>query len=140
MMGTTIRSEVSKKNPYWLEKHRTYELKHFCRQYPIWKKTYEAIDGLLSRPADLATFGKAKHISNPTERIGIMKAFYSERMDMIWRAAEKTDTELAPYIVRGVTEGLSYDALKVKMGIPCCKEVYYLAYRKFFWILNKERD
>lgn len=139
-MGTVIRPEVSKKNPYWLEKHRTYELKHFCRQYPIWKKTYEAIDGLLGRPDDLATFGKAKHISNPTERIGMMKAYYSERMDMIWRAAEKTDTELAPYIVKGVTEGLSYDVLKIKMDIPCCKEVYYIAYRRFFWILNKERD
>lgn len=80
------------------------------------------------------------HISNTTERIGIMKAYYSERMDMIWRAAEKAEPELAQYIVRGVTEGLSYDLIKVKMDIPCCKDVYYSAYRRFFWILSKERD
>lgn len=134
------RSELSEKNPYWIERHRYHELKQFCLQYPIWKKTYESIDGLLGRPADLSTFGKAKHISNPTERIGIMKAYYSERMDMIWRAAEKAEPELAQYIVRGVTEGLSYDLIKVKMDIPCCKDVYYSAYRRFFWILNKERD
>ena len=63
-----IRSELSEKNPYWIERHRYHELKQFCLQYPIWKKTYESIDGLLGRPADLSTFGKAKHISNPTER------------------------------------------------------------------------
>ena len=37
-MGTTIRPELSEKNPYWIERHRYYELKHFCLQYPIWKK------------------------------------------------------------------------------------------------------
>ena len=139
-MGTTIRPELSEKNPYWIERHRYYELKHFCLQYPIWKKTYESMNGLLGRPADLASFGKMKHISNPTERIAIMKAYYSERMDMIRKAAEKANGDLAEYIVRGVTEGLSYDVLKIKMDIPCCKDVYYESYRKFFWILNKMRD
>lgn len=27
--------ELSEKNPYWIERHRYYELKHFCLQYPI---------------------------------------------------------------------------------------------------------
>ena len=26
-MGTTIRPELSEKNPYWIERHRYYELK-----------------------------------------------------------------------------------------------------------------
>ena len=103
-MGTTIRPEVSERNPYWIERHRYYELKHFCMQYPIWKKTYEAMTGLLGRPADLTSFGKMKHISNPTERVGIMKAYYSERMDMVRKAAEKANGDLAEYIVKGVTE------------------------------------
>lgn len=25
-MGTTLRAELSEKNPYWIEKHRYYEL------------------------------------------------------------------------------------------------------------------
>lgn len=41
-MGNIIRAEVSEKNPYWIEKHRHYELKHFCLQYPIWKKAYSS--------------------------------------------------------------------------------------------------
>lgn len=41
-MGTIIRPELSEKNKYWLEKHRYYELKHFCLQYPLWKQAYLA--------------------------------------------------------------------------------------------------
>ena len=39
-MSTVIRPEISKKNLYWIPKHRYYELKHFCLQYPEWKKNY----------------------------------------------------------------------------------------------------
>ena len=48
-MGTVIRPEITKKNKYWIEKHRYYELKHFCLQYPIWRKAYAALDGLTSQ-------------------------------------------------------------------------------------------
>ena len=55
-MATEIRPELSEKNPYWIGKHRYYELKHFCLQYPIWKKAYNALLGLSSRPSDLDIF------------------------------------------------------------------------------------
>lgn len=66
-MGNIIRAEVSEKNPYWIEKHRHYELKHFCLQYPIWKKAYSSLNGMLSRREALNAFGKARHVSNPNE-------------------------------------------------------------------------
>ena len=44
-MGTSIRPEVSSKKEYWLSRHRYYELKHFCLQYPEWKRNYRALDG-----------------------------------------------------------------------------------------------
>lgn len=25
-------------------------------------------------------------------------------------------------------------------AIPCCRDVYYAAYRRFFWLLSKRRD
>ena len=104
-MGTTIRAELSKKNPYWLEKHRYYELKHFCQQYPIWKQAYNSLGGLSSRQADLAMCSNKYNMSNPTERIAIIRSFYSERMGMIEKTAKETDLSLAEYIVIGVTEG-----------------------------------
>ena len=103
-MGTTIRAELSKKNPYWLEKHRYYELKHFCQQYPIWKQAYNSLGGLSSRQADLAMCSNKYNMSNPTERIAIIRSFYSERMGMIEKTAKETDLSLAEYIVIGVTD------------------------------------
>lgn len=41
-----MKSELSKRNPYWIEKHRYYELRHFCLQYPIWKSSYNSLYGL----------------------------------------------------------------------------------------------
>lgn len=50
-MRNDMRPELSQKNPYWIGKHRYYELKHFCLQYPIWKKARLALDGLSRRPS-----------------------------------------------------------------------------------------
>ncbi|WP_285826487.1 hypothetical protein [Parabacteroides goldsteinii] len=59
---------------------------------------------------------------------------------MIEDVAEDTDEELASYILHGVTEGCSYDVLRVRYNIPCCKDIYYDLYRRFFWLLSKERE
>ena len=59
---------------------------------------------------------------------------------MIEHTARQADPELADYILKGVTEGLSYDIIKARMNVPCCKDVYYDKYRKFFWLLNKVRN
>lgn len=72
-MGTTIRPELSEKNPYWIERHRYYELKHFCLQYPIWKKAYAALDGLSRRPSDLEVFSKKGEISDPMWKKELIK-------------------------------------------------------------------
>lgn len=139
-MTTTIRPKVSENNKYWIEKHRYYELKHFCLQYPIWKKAYMSLDGLSKRPSDLAIFSSTKICSDPTAKCALSKEFYSVRIDMINRIAIQTDSELSDYILKGVTEGWSYNSLKTRFDIPCSKDTYYERYRKFFWLLNKERQ
>lgn len=138
-MSTTIRPELSEKNKYWIEKHRYYELKHFCLQYPGWKKSYLSLNGLARRPTDLALFQSRQHVSDPTAKCAEARIFYSDRMDMVKRVAMETEPELANYILRAITEGWSYDVLKARLEIPCCKDTYYELYRRFFWLLNKER-
>lgn len=138
-MSTTIRPEVSSKNEYWIERHRYYELKHFCLQYPIWKKARTSIDGLVHSPNSLDIFSKTNRISDPTERCAEARMYYSERIDMIDHVANQVGEDLSEYIIRGITEGLSYDILRMRYNIPCCKDVYYNLYRKFFWTLNKVR-
>lgn len=139
-MGTDIRPETSDKNPYWVERHRYYELKHFCLQYPIWKKAYMALDGLSKRPSDLAIFAISHGYSDPTAKCAVAREYYAKRMNLVKRVAMETDAELGQYILLGVTESLGYDALKSRFDIPCCKDTYYDRYRRFFWLLNKERE
>lgn len=136
-MGTTMRPELSEKNPYWLERHRYYELKHFCLQYPIWKKARASLDGLSRRPVDAVVF--SKEFGDPTAKCAEARAFYSERMGLVERAAREADAELGRYILKGVTLGISYDILRVQENVPCCKDIYYELYRRFFWILNRDR-
>lgn len=139
-MGTVIRPVLSMKNKYWIEKHRYYELKHFCLQYPTWRKTYATLDGFGKKPSDTLIFAHTNEISDPTAKCAMAKAFYSERIAMIERVAVQTDPDLANYILKAVTEELSYDYLKTKLDIPCSKDTYYDRYRRFFWLLHKERQ
>ena len=118
-MGTTLRAELSEKNPYWIEKHRYYELKHFCLQYPIWKKAYAALDGTNTKTMNLAMRVITNNIDDPTSRYAIARAYYADRMNMLERVANFTNPELAKYLLKGITEGWSYDILKATLSIPC---------------------
>lgn len=139
-MGTTIRPEISENNKYWIEKHRYYELRHFCLQYPIWKKARAALDELGKKPADLKILVRTNQFNDPTAQCAIARTFYTERIDMVETTARRADLELADYILRGVTEEVSYDWLRNRMNIPCSRDTYYDRYRRFFWLLNKERQ
>jgi hypothetical protein len=138
-MGTLIRPELSEKNKYWLDKHRYYELKHFCLQYPTWKKLYLSQDSLAKQSHDLAAVPSGR-IGDPTADCVESKLLYSERLNLIEQAAIETDKELSSYILEAVTKGLSYTCLRTKLGIPCCRDIYYELYRRFFWLLNKTRN
>lgn len=135
-MGTTIRPEVSKSNPYWIERHRYYELKHFCLQYHTWKNFVNSIDGFAKRP-DLCIF--TSDISDPTAAAAITQEHYLERMEMVQNCAFEADPVLGEYVFKAVIAGLSYDHLNARFDIPCCKDAYYDLYRRFFWLLNSAR-
>lgn len=131
--------ELSEKNPYWIERHRYYELKHFCLQYPLWKKEYDLIDGASKRGDDLGTVIQVGGHGDPTAMAAEAMSYLSTRMDMVEKAAADSDELLAKYLVIGITEGWSYDVLKARLEIPCGKDTYYDRYRKFFWLLDKIR-
>lgn len=141
-MATNMRPEVSEKNPYWIPKERYYELKHFCRQYPVWKKAYNALDGFSKHPEDIEALVRQKHIkaSDPTSHIAESKIRFSRKIDMVERCANEADSILYPYIIKYVTKGYSYNALKLNDNIPCGKDIFYDTVRKFYWLLSKERD
>ena len=68
------------------------------------------------------------------------RLFYADRIKMVEQIAREADEGLSCYILEGVTKGLSYDLLRVRTGVPCGKDTYYDLYRRFFWLLSKERQ
>lgn len=138
-MATVIRPEISKKNKYRIDKHRHYELKHFCLQYPDWKKACEELADSSLSSSVLDRVSTANLPGDPTGDCVLMRDYYLKRMRIIENVAKQADEFLYEYILKGVTEGLSYTYLQTVMKIPCSRDTYYNRYRKFFWLLNKKR-
>lgn len=139
-MGTVLRPELSVNNQYWIEKHRYYELKHFCLQYPFWKKACSSLDGWRYNKADMNVYSVDHRITDPTAECVELRARYKEKMNIVEKVAVIAAGDLHCYILKGITEGVSYDCIKAKLEIPCCKEKYYEMYRKFFYLLSKEKE
>lgn len=138
-MATMIRAEISEKNKYYIDKHRHYELKHFCLQYPSWKKAYADFDDTSISLSTIENIPTSNIPGDPTAKRAVMKAHYSERIKLIERIAMEADRYLYEYILKAVTENLSYTYLKSRLNIPCGKDMYYDRYRKFFWLLSASR-
>ena len=139
-MATKIRPEISVKNKYWLDKHRHYELKHFCLQYKMWKKIYAELCDPNISISTIDRMPTDNSVSDPTAKRAMLKTYYSDRIELIERAAKAADPYLYEYILKAVTEGLSYICLKTTYDIPFGKDLYYDRYRRFFWLLNKSRE
>lgn len=137
-MSTIIRPEISRKNKYWIDRHRHYELKHFCLQYPEWKRAYRTSPSISSSVNNEPSRGSSH--GDPTASQAMRKTYYMERIKLIERIAGEADEDLHNYILKAVTEGLSYTYLRTKMDIPCSRDMYYDRYRKFFWLLDNARD
>lgn len=133
----TDSRDLSKKSPYAIEHHRYLELRHFCFQYKIWKQLCKDIDGFPS--VKFSSEGFSKNISNPVLNTVERREEYLLKMELIENTAKLADSDLAEYLIHGVTEGTSYYGLRLYYGMPACKEKYYNAYRRFFFILDISR-
>lgn len=136
-MSTKIRSEISKKKMYWLPKHRQLELVHFCLQYPEWKMRLMSLDGYSGRSGSVVQIPeKNGTVWKPVERMVEERMLLEVKIQMVEQAAMGAANDLHEYLLKGVTQEIGYELLNV----PCCKEVYYRMYRRFFWILDKSRQ
>ena len=128
------RSRLSEKNPYWIPEHRYYELKHFCLQYPYWQEMYRLYDGFAKKT--ITQYPRhTKFKISPTENAAVEAIYYLNNIEMVERCAKDAADDIWEYLLKGVTQGLGYNYLHV----PCCKDVYYDIYRKFFWKLSHTR-
>lgn len=100
-------------NKYDLSKHRFYELKHWCLQYPEWEALYNDIDGYCKQHGDT------------TSKDGILLAELYTKMALVRKVCQDTDADISEELLRTVT-GKSIE-------IPSTSYIY----KRFFWLLDK---
>ena len=132
---SSTRPELSKKNKWWIPKHRYYELKHYCLQYKDWQE-YVRSHGEIRRSEDVRT---NPEWSDPVGNEAAYREYYLEQIRMVESAACDADDQIGSYILRAVTEDLSFTVLRMVYEIPCGKDMYYDRYRKFFYILDAKK-
>lgn len=123
-----IRTSISKKNPYWVPKHRFLELYHFSLQYKDWVKELTDTIYIPSDPE-----------FDPTGETAVRLAKLSGYCELVKQCCIDADSALWRFIFMGVTESVSYETLRARYHIPCGKDYYYLRYRKYFWLLSARK-
>lgn len=140
-MGHFVVSETSRKSKWWIPKYRFLELKYFCLQYPEWKR--EAYDILLS--TGHPTFGVDKvmtqiEFKDSTGDLAIRFQNLNSKISLVGKIAKMSDESIGDYILKAVTENLSFVKLKTIYEIPCERDMYYDRYRKFFYYLSHQKS
>lgn len=134
-----LKPELSQRSKYWIPKHRYYELKHYCLQYPEWKKKLLELDNVLK--AGISSEIRGSDISRSSENLAIKRYELSRAMELVEECIRTATDELKlqPYIFKAVTEGIPYVQLQAGYSIPCGPDMYYDAYRRFFWLLSERK-
>ena len=136
-MGTNIRNIVSEQNPYFITKHEYLMAKHFALQYNDWKKEKREIENRIAYGFKIG-IGNDGSLVKPVEKAQEDAERYAFRINLVEQAAKIAGEDIWEIVLIGVTTECNYEYLRLVKGIPCCKDVYYRMYRKFFWVLNKE--
>ena len=61
---------------------------------------------------------------------------YSRQIELVKRCAQETDEIIGPLIFEAVVNDWSYELIRARKNVPCCKDTYYHLYRRFFWTIN----
>ena len=134
------RAVISKKNPYWISKHRYYEICHFCFQYQEWRDEYNTLSSGGVKGVDYdKPPADPNAIGDSTANIATRMAYLRSKMELVENTAKEADPVIAKYILRGVTmEDATFNYLKRIMNMPCERDMYYDRRRKFYWLMSKK--
>ena len=137
-MGTVLRTELSKRNEYFISKHRRLELVHFCLQYDEWDKKIKEIT--IYPSANLNRINTSnREIRDTTSDTAIKVNELTMYMKLVKETCYEADDSIGYWIFLGVTKGYSFETLKASYLIPCERSMYYNRYKKFFYLLDKKR-
>lgn len=136
-MSTTNRSDLSKKNKWWISHYRYLELKNYCRQYPEWQANYNYLTHAYPTSADHVM--QDNIFCDRVSEIAMKRIEIRDKIIQLETTAREADETIWTYILKAVINNYSYDYLRCQLNVPCGKDYYYDKYRKFFWLLSQKR-
>ena len=111
---------------YELKPHRYRELKHFCLQYPDYKRELallEATDGYLEKHYD------------PTSELAIRENELRNAIGLIETTARETESFLSERILKVVTEDVNIKGLTMPCSRECMEELRW----RYYYLLHKKK-
>ena len=125
---------------YGISRHRYEELRAFCLQY---QEKKAKINRGLSGSVNYNGMPKGNFKENMLERTAIQNVIYEKDCEIIEKAAVVAGKDIAPYILKSVTNGLSYQLVEYdqELGrIPVGKTEFYAIRRLFYHYLSTYKD
>ncbi|WP_304508932.1 hypothetical protein [Anaerotignum sp.] len=116
-----------------LSPNRYRELKYFCRQYREKQSQLRSITELSS--PSFGGCGGGNKTSDRTADTACRRAQLERDIEIIVQSAIEADSEIYPYIITNVVDGVAYEYLDVMCG----RRQFYEARRRFFKILSDKK-
>lgn len=123
---------------YQIKKHRFLEVYHYCMQYNDWK---EELEGKIDTVKGICYTGMpgAAGSGDETEKLAMRRMELRKKIELIEQTAVEADLEIYRYIIKNVTEeGITYNYMRDFMNIPCGKNRFYSARRRFYYLLSQK--
>lgn len=118
---------------YNISRARYNELKYFCIQYEEKKRELHKSYGLGAVVNDGMPKGNLP--GNPTERAAIRNVMLQRDIELIEQTAMEADSEIYRWLIKNITEEISYEWLNVPIG----RRQFYELRRYFFYLLAQKR-
>ena len=132
----SVRNTSLKK--YNISPHRFMELYHYCLQYNEWKDELKYKCDTV-RGIEITDMPITHSNSDVTQNLAMRRAELNHKCELIESTAKEADSDLCSYILKAVTnEGITYNYLRMVCNIPCGKNMYYSARKKFYYLLSKK--
>lgn len=118
---------------YGISRAKYNELKYFCMQYEEKKQELQGLSGLHAVVADGMPRGNMT--GDPTASQAIRRAMLQADVELIEQTAIEADSEIYPWLIKNVTDGMPYEYMEV----PKARKQFYESRRYFFYLLSMKR-
>ena len=121
---------------YGISKHRFRELYYWCLQYNEWKDELKYKSDAV-KCIEISDMPASHSSGDSTQQLAMRRVQLEQNCRLIEQTAIEADPDIYQYLLKAVTdENVTYRYLRLVMGMPCGKDMYYDRRRKFYWLLN----